>query len=292
MLNVQPGPRDRRLLSALLILGVVAVTFYIVSQLTDLFFYFGDIFLTFFLAWLLAFIISPIVTRIVDLIPRLPRAAATILVYSAVVLILVVLVVVAAGALATSIGEFAASLPGIREDLPEILADKERTLGGERPVCGYQPEAIDLRDVSARRAFFEGVGRQSRKTLIVAEGLLVYLTEAEVASLASDLHAQSSFHWWVIDIASPKLLQMLRKRWDKTLGTGCATLKFAPAEGTAFFRRYGWKEVEFRSTWDESRRLKREMPMAWFWRLLSRFASGERREAIRRMSGIVLLERV
>ena len=65
MLNVQPGPRDRRLLSTLLILGVVAVAFFIVSQLTDLFFYFGDIFLTFFLAWLLAFIISPIVARIV-----------------------------------------------------------------------------------------------------------------------------------------------------------------------------------------------------------------------------------
>ena len=85
MLTVQPGPRDRRLLSALLILGVVAVTFYIVQQLTGLFFYFGDILLTFFLAWLLAFIISPIVTRIVDLIPRLPRAVATILVYTAVV---------------------------------------------------------------------------------------------------------------------------------------------------------------------------------------------------------------
>ena len=69
MLTVQPGPRDRRLLSALLILGVVAVTFYIVQQLTGLFFYFGDILLTFFLAWLLAFIISPIVTRIVDLDP-------------------------------------------------------------------------------------------------------------------------------------------------------------------------------------------------------------------------------
>ena len=76
MLTAQPGPRDRRLLSALLVLGVVAVLFYIVSQLTVLFFYFGDIFLTFFLAWLLAFIISPIVTRIIDTIPRLPRAVA------------------------------------------------------------------------------------------------------------------------------------------------------------------------------------------------------------------------
>jgi predicted PurR-regulated permease PerM len=122
MLTAQPGPRDRRMLSALIILAVVAVVFYIVSQLTALFFYFGDIFLTFFLAWLLAFIISPIVTRIVDVIPRLPRAVATVLVYGAVVVLLVVLVVVAAGALAASISQFAASLPEIRQNLPSILA--------------------------------------------------------------------------------------------------------------------------------------------------------------------------
>ena len=128
MLTAQPGPRDRRLLSILLVLGVVAVLFYIVSQLTVLFFYFGDIFLTFFLAWLLAFIISPIVTRIVDVIPRLPRAVATVLVYGAVVVLLVVLVVVAAGALASSITQFASSLPEIRQNLPEILAPWQERL--------------------------------------------------------------------------------------------------------------------------------------------------------------------
>jgi predicted PurR-regulated permease PerM len=122
MLNVQPEPRDRRLLSVLLILGVVTLAIFIVSQVTSLFFYFGDIFLTFFLAWLLAFIISPIVSRIVNVIPRLPRAVATILVYTGVVLLLVLLVVVAAGALATSIAQFAASIPDIKADLPEILA--------------------------------------------------------------------------------------------------------------------------------------------------------------------------
>ena len=121
MLTAQPGPRDRRLLSTLLILGVVAVLFYIVSQLTALFFYFGDILLTFFLAWLLAFIISPIVTAVVNVIPRLPRAVATILVYSAVVIILIVLVVIAAGALATSITQFAEQLPDIKANLPTIL---------------------------------------------------------------------------------------------------------------------------------------------------------------------------
>ena len=165
-------------------------------------------------------------------------------------------------------------------------------LGGERPVCRYETEAIDLRDVPARRAFFERVGRQARKGLVVTEGLLVYLTEAEVAGLASDLHAQPSFRWWVIDIASPKLLAMLQRRWAKTLATGGATLQFAPAEGIDFFKRSGWRETEFRSTWEESRRLRREMPMAWLWRLVARMASAERRETFRRMSGIALLARV
>jgi predicted PurR-regulated permease PerM len=107
--------------SSLLILGVLALVFFVVGQLANLFFYFGDIFLTFFLAWLLAFIISPIVTRIVDVIPRLPRALATVLVYAGVVVILIVIVVVAAGALATSISQFAESIPNIEANLPTIL---------------------------------------------------------------------------------------------------------------------------------------------------------------------------
>jgi predicted PurR-regulated permease PerM len=125
---VQPGPRDRRLISALLILGVVALFFFVAERLAFLFFFFGDILLTFFLAWLLAFIISPLVSRIVDAIPGLPRAAATILVYATVVLLLVLVVVVAAGALATSIAQFAASIPGIKTSLPTILAPWQQWL--------------------------------------------------------------------------------------------------------------------------------------------------------------------
>ncbi|MEP6993110.1 MAG: class I SAM-dependent methyltransferase [Acidobacteriota bacterium] len=177
-------------------------------------------------------------------------------------------------------------------DLPEILSYKQGMLAAERSLCDYEPKAIDLRDAAARRALFEGVGRGSRKTLVLSEGLLVYLTHEEVASLAEDLHAQPSFHWWVIDLASPQLLLMLRKRWGKPLDAAGALLQFAPAEGTEFFRRHGWKEVEFLSTWDESKRLRRQMPMAWLWRLLARFAPAERREGMRRFSGIVLLERL
>ncbi|MEO8438359.1 MAG: AI-2E family transporter [Chloroflexota bacterium] len=125
---IEPGPRDRRLLSTLIILGVVFVAFSIISMLSQVFFYFGDILLTFFLAWLLAFIISPVVSRIVDAIPRLPRAAATLMVYIGVVLVLILVVVVAAGALATSIAQLVDSIPQIRADLPTILAPWQERL--------------------------------------------------------------------------------------------------------------------------------------------------------------------
>ena len=113
--------RDRRLVTTILALAAVALFFVVIGQLGSVFFYFGDILLTFFLAWLLAFIISPIVARMVDVIPRLPRALATIVVYTGVVAILVVIVVLAAGALATSISQLVASLPDIRANLPEIV---------------------------------------------------------------------------------------------------------------------------------------------------------------------------
>lgn len=121
MQEVQPAARDSRLVRIILILGALALFFVVLGQVTTLLAFFSDILLTFFLAWLLAFIISPIVSRIVGIVPRLPRAIATVIVYTAVVGVLVVVIVLVAGALATSIGEFVATLPKIREDLPTIL---------------------------------------------------------------------------------------------------------------------------------------------------------------------------
>ena len=166
---VQPGPRDRRLLSTLLILGVVAVFFFVVGQLSELFFFFGDIFLTFFLAWLLAFIISPIVSRIVNLIPRLPRAVATILVYAGVVFVLVLIVVVAAGALATSISQFAASIPGIKADLPTIIAPWQQRL-----------DSVGLNQIDLRAQAEAALGNLDQ----IAGALVEPLQQVAVASLS------------------------------------------------------------------------------------------------------------
>jgi predicted PurR-regulated permease PerM len=119
---IAPGGRERRLVSAILVLGTVVLFFIAVDLAASAIGFFGDILLTFFLAWLLAFVISPIVTRIASLIPRLPHVVATVLVYTAIVVVLVFLIIVVAQALTTSITQFVASIPEIRSNIHEIVA--------------------------------------------------------------------------------------------------------------------------------------------------------------------------
>ncbi len=176
-------------------------------------------------------------------------------------------------------------------DLPGILTYKQEQLANERPHCTLEFAGVDLTDASARGAIFARVGAASRRALIVTEGLLVYLTPDQVAELAAQLNEQAAFRWWLIDLAAPRLLQMLQRTWGKTLGAGGAPLRFAPAESTAFFGPHGWEEAEFRSVWHESFRLGRTMRLGRFWRFVSRFYPKRVRDQFQRMSGIVLLRR-
>jgi predicted PurR-regulated permease PerM len=119
---IAPAGRERRLVSAILVLATVVLFFVAVDLAASAIGFFGDVLLTFFLAWLLAFIISPVVTRIAALIPRLPRVVATVLVYSAIVVVLIFLILIVAQALTTSTTQFIASIPQIRSDIHTIVA--------------------------------------------------------------------------------------------------------------------------------------------------------------------------
>jgi predicted PurR-regulated permease PerM len=162
--------RDRRLVSAILILATVVLFFVAVSLAATALGYFADILLSFFLAWLLAFIVSPIVSRIVSWIPRLPRVGATVLVYTVIVILLGALLVVAAQALTTSLVQFAASIPSIEEDLPVLLAPLQSWLDS------FGLGQIDIADrVAAALQNFDDV----------AAGLLVPLQNVAAASVGA-----------------------------------------------------------------------------------------------------------
>ncbi len=183
------------------------------------------------------------------------------------------------------------SLRWVDVDLPDILQYKTELMKEERPRCHYEAIPTDLTDSKRRAALFAIVAREAQRAIVVTEGLLVYLQPLDVESLGRAVHDQPAFRWWLLDLASPRLLKIMLKWWGRQVEQGNAPFVFAPEEGSKFFERSGWREVEWRSTMDEAHRLKREMRGMWLWRLLGRLQSRRKQEEYKRFSGTLLLER-
>lgn len=180
-------------------------------------------------------------------------------------------------------------------DFPVMIDYKTEVLKNEKTKCRYEAISTDLTDDARRSALFARIGASAQRVMVLSEGLLIYLAPEQVATLGRGLSAQSSFRWWMIDLASPQLLQWMNKSWGTGVTLGNAPFLFAPAEGTRFFEPLGWRELRYFGQMDEARRLKREMKGMWMYRIMGAvmglFASKASKEAWKRFSGCVLFER-
>jgi methyltransferase (TIGR00027 family) len=147
----------------------------------------------------------------------------------------------------------------IEADLPAMVEEKERILAAEKPVCRLSRYRIDLADPAARAAFLDESLYGATRALVLSEGLLIYLNEVVVRTLAIDLAARAAAHWWVADLASPNLLQLMRKTMGAQLTN--APMIFAPANGVAFFELLGWAPQDIQPLLSEAARLHR---LPWF----------------------------
>ena len=156
--------------------------------------------------------------------------------------------------------ELPSSLRWIEVDLPGLIAYKETVLGNEAPRCALERISQDLSDEDARRTLFNRVGQDSRRALVIAEGLLVYLTEDQVSSLARDLAAEPSFERWIIDIANPALITLMQREMSEHVNSAGIPFRFGPADGPAFFVSCGWKPADVRSAFRTAAALRRLPP--------------------------------
>jgi len=147
------------------------------------------------------------------------------------------------------------SLRWIEADLPALTAEKEQLLQDAEPRCQLQRIQVDLADSNARVAMLKEAVGPSRNVLVMTEGLLLYLDEAQVRSLAMDLAAQTGIRWWMLDIASPALLKMMEKSMGPQLAN--APMKFGPANGVAFFEDMGWRATQVQSILRAAARFRR-----------------------------------
>jgi methyltransferase (TIGR00027 family) len=142
--------------------------------------------------------------------------------------------------------ELPAELQWVEVDFPEIVAYKNEILANEKPRCRLERVALDLSDLPARRELFAQLNSRAKKVVVASEGLLIYFTADEVASLAKDLAAEKNFESWIIDLASPGQLRLMQRTTGKQLSEAGAAFKFGPAEGVNFFAPLGWvsKDVQ------------------------------------------------
>jgi len=181
--------------------------------------------------------------------------------------------------------ELPARLRWIEVDLPEILEYKEQVLGDEKPSCQLQRIRLDLANRVARKEAFADIGAGTKGALIITEGLLIYLTREAVGELAMDLASVPTFHFWIVDVASPGLLRMLKKRMSSQLREA-APFQFAPEEGPDFFTRLGWRPEAIRSVLKCAAALKR---IPFLLRFFAMLPENEKSRRDRPWSGICLL---
>ena len=143
----------------------------------------------------------------------------------------------------------------IEADLPELLAEKEALLAGEKPRCRLERRAVDLSEPAALGRFLtEGTAGTGDVTLLT-EGLVLYLDEAVVSHLARAFLACTAVRYWILDFNSPRINADMIRAMNKLLSN--APFKFAPPNGVEFFEKLGWKAREIKPLFHEASRLKR-----------------------------------
>jgi methyltransferase (TIGR00027 family) len=180
------------------------------------------------------------------------------------------------------------SIRWIEVDHPDILEYKAGILARCRPACALKSIPLDIRDVNARRTLLQRIGTTVESVLTITEGLLIYLTQEQVASLARDLYSVPQFQWWLTDLVSPAAMRLMQNAAVEPPNNHHISLRFAPENGPEFFRQCGWETDEFHSCLEGGRRLNRQFVAD---ALLSATLSREQWDILQNLYAVVKLKR-
>jgi len=86
---------------------------------------------------------------------------------------------------------------------------------------------------------------------------MIYLTPEAAGELAADFAEPATFQSWIVDIASPGLLRMLRKTHGFAVERSGGRFNLRRRKDQLSSSDYGWKPVEVQSLLKNAARLKR-----------------------------------
>lgn len=178
----------------------------------------------------------------------------------------------------------------IEVDYPRIIEMKESKLQGESANCRLERIALDLSLQDKREELLESINGRAKKILVLTEGVLPYLTEDQVASLAKDLSRQSQIEYWIVDYFAPGMIRTLGRSTNRKQMQN-APFQFNPSHWNKFFADSGWSLKEMKYMLSEGRRLGRNPPLPALGRLGFRLLPHFLQEKIEHLSGFALLEK-
>lgn len=155
--------------------------------------------------------------------------------------------------------ELPTKLRWIEVDFPKIIELKDEKLIDCKPKCHLERFKIDLSDEELRNSFLKKISNESKKVLILTEGVIPYLTNSQATSLAKELYFHENFSHWITEYYSPEILKFLRtpKRMTQMKN---APFQFYPTDWFEFFQELGWMEKTTKYFGEESTRVGRTPP--------------------------------
>jgi methyltransferase (TIGR00027 family) len=146
----------------------------------------------------------------------------------------------------------------VEVDFPHMIEYKNKQLENDKPACHLQRIAADLSNDRERKALFTRLGAETKRALIITEGVVGYLTNEQGARLSKALFEVPAFHYWIMDYHGGMRRHRRATHLKKMLTK--APLQFNVEDPIAFFTSHGWKVHDNIYLLDEGDRIGRKMP--------------------------------
>lgn len=182
------------------------------------------------------------------------------------------------------------SLRWIEVDYSHMIEYKTKVLEKEISNVRLERISLDLSSRNERQKLFSTINQESKKVLVLTEGVIIYLNEKSVSELAEDLSAQNHFQFWIAEYLSKEIYRYFQggRRAKKMKN---APFQFSPKHWFEFFEKFSWMPNKIRYLPEEGLRLHRPMPLPWWAKFLIPFMSPKKKKFFLQQMAYVVFEK-
>lgn len=134
----------------------------------------------------------------------------------------------------------------IEVDFAAMVDYKAAILANKQPRCRLERISADINNESERREVLASASAASSGTLMITEGLLMYLPAETLRSLATEAIVARAFKFWLFDVTSPYLQRLAHGGTFDRIHKLRAETHLEGEEILKVFNENGWAAREHR----------------------------------------------